>query len=64
MKHSVFLKTIAIALCAAALLGSVLSGTGLVMLTELDMNDRTVEDIVEEQRRDQAESLDLILAEN
>ena len=64
MKHSVFLKTIAIALCAAALLGSVLSGAGLVMLTELDMNDRNVEDIFEEQRRDQAESLALILAEN
>ncbi len=64
MKHSVFLKTIALALCAAALLGSVLGGTGLVMLTVLDMNDRSVEDIFEEQRRDQAESLAQILAEN
>ena len=64
MKHSVFLKTIALALCAAALVGSVLSGTGLVMLTELDMNDRSVEDIFEEQRRDQAETLAQILAEN
>ena len=64
MKHSVILKTIAIALCAAALLGSVLGGTGLVMLTVLDMNDRSVEDIFEQQRQDQAESLAQILAEN
>ena len=64
MKHSVFLKTIALALCAAALVGSVLSGTGLVMLTELDMNDRNVEDIFEAQRLDQAETLAQILAEN
>ena len=48
MKHHIAVKFLAIVLCAAALLGAVGSGVGILLLTELNLYNTTVEDFCAE----------------
>ncbi len=51
MKHHPVIKCIAIALCAASLLGMAASGLGMFVLTEQDLYHKTVDEaLVKEQR--------------
>lgn len=47
MKYHIAVKFLAIFLCAACLLGAVGSGAGMVMLSELDLYNNTVEEVLE-----------------
>ena len=51
MKYNIALKFIAIALCAAALLGMVVSGGGIFVLMEMNLYNKTVDEVVEERNQ-------------
>jgi len=57
MKHSIGVKMIAILLCAAALLGIVVSGAGIIGLTSLGLYSKTVDQVREEELKKYAEML-------
>jgi len=57
MKHSIGLKMIAILLCAAALLGVVASGAGIIGLTSMGLYSKTVDQVREEELRNYAKML-------
>ncbi len=62
MKHSVFLKTIAIILCAASLLGLVGSGVGICVMVGLDLYDQTADQYIEDEYRSDSEWYAQVLA--
>ena len=57
MKHSVFLKAIALLLCAVSLLGIVGSGLAIFTLTEGNLYNQTVDQMVDAQIRAQGQDL-------
>ena len=57
MKNHVAIKFIAILLCAASLLGVVGCGLGVFALTELDLYDKTVDQVYEERIQQEGRSL-------
>ena len=57
MRHSVFVKFLAVFLCAAALLGAVGSGLGIFLISELDLRNQTPEEAYEEATRSTLQSL-------
>ncbi len=62
MKNSVLFKFIAIALCAVSLLGILASGLGLIVMTENDLFDRTVDEMIDERIRQSGETLSWSIA--
>ena len=48
MKNHIILKFIAVLLCAASLLGAVGSGLGIFLMTEMDLYDKTVDQVYNE----------------
>ena len=56
MRNSIFLKTIAIILCAASLMGIIGSAAGVMLLTQNDLYNKTVEDMAAERARGDASS--------
>ena len=62
MKHSFFMKAIAFLLCAVSLLGIVGSGLGIFFLTEGNLYNRTVDQMLEEQIHAQGQSMAQALA--
>ena len=48
MKNHIAVKFIAVLLCAASLLGAVGSGMGVFLMTEMDLYDKTVDQVYEE----------------
>ncbi len=52
MKYHIAVKFLAIFLCAACLLGAVGSGAGMVILSELNLYNNTVEEVLEKEIRD------------
>lgn len=57
MKHHIALKFLAVLLCAASLLGAVGSALGILALTELDLYNKTVDQVIEEQIRSDGTAL-------
>lgn len=55
MKYHIAVKFIAIFLCAACLLGAVGSAAGMVVLSELDLYNNTVDEYLDKQFRDNAQ---------
>ena len=49
MKNHIVFKFLAMILCAAFLLGAVGSGAGIILMTEMDLYNRTVDEAYEEQ---------------
>ena len=64
MKHSVFVKFIAVLLCAVSLLGAVGSALGMFALMELGLYDRSFEEAYDEYVQNQGISLAHDLARN
>ena len=64
MKHSIAVKFIAIALCAAALLTAAGSGLGIALLASHGLYDRTVQELRWEEMEDQAFSFAQQTAQN
>ncbi len=62
MKHSIFLKAIAILLCAASLLGLVGSGVGICVMVGLDLYDQTADQYIEKEYRSDSEWYAQVLA--
>ena len=60
MKHNIVFKFLAIILCAASLLGMVCSAGAVVVLTEMGLYDRTVEQV----RQEQVQNISLSLAQS
>ena len=56
MKYNIAFKFIAIALCAAALLGMVVSGGGIFVLMEMNLYNKTVDEVVEERNQSDGEN--------
>lgn len=54
MKYHIGVKFLAIFLCAACLLGAVGSAAGMVVLSELDLYNNTVDEVLEKQFQDSA----------
>ena len=54
MKHSLFVKTLAILLCAASLMGIVGGAAGALVLVEGDLYNRTVDQMLDENLLDTA----------
>ncbi len=57
MKHSVTLKFIAVFLCALSLLGAVASAGSIAVLTEMDLYNKTVEQVLQDQIPDEAQQI-------
>ena len=49
MKHSIFVKLLAIVLCAASLMGVVGGTAGALMLVERDLYNKTVDEAIAQQ---------------
>ena len=49
MKNHIIIKFLAVLLCAASLLGAVGSGLGIFLMTEMDLYDKSVEQVYDEQ---------------
>ena len=64
MKHSIFVKFIAIALCAAALLAAVAGGLGIILMAENGLYDRTPEELYKERLEENAYWLAQQIAQN
>ncbi len=64
MKHSIVIKFIAVALCAAFLMGAVGSGVGALCLTEMGLYEQTVDEVYTESRDALAEVFANQLAQN
>ncbi|MDO5153436.1 MAG: HAMP domain-containing sensor histidine kinase [Eubacteriales bacterium] len=62
MKYHIALKFLAVLLCAASLLGAVGSALGILALTELDLYNKTVDQVLDEQIRDKGSFLAQLMA--
>ena len=62
MKHGIFMKGIALLLCVVSLLGIVGTGLGIWVLTEGELYNRTVDQMLQEQIQTQGQSLAQSLA--
>ena len=56
MKYHVAVKFLAIFLCAVCLLGAVGSAAGVVVLSEMDLYNRTVDEVLENDIQNSARS--------
>lgn len=57
MKHHIALKFLAVLLCAASLLGAIGSALGILALTELDLYNKTVDQVLDENIRSDGSAL-------
>ena len=62
MKNHIIFKFIAFLLCAASLLGAVGSAAGILVLTQADLYNKTVDQVVAEKVRNDGENYADILA--
>ena len=62
MKNHIAFKFLAVLLCAVTLLGAVGSAGGILVLTQMDLFNKTVDQVVEEEVRSDGESYANILA--